>query len=62
MSLLVALVLLNVVEVVAANDERSLHLKALHDARQDTPSDGDIASEWTFLVNVRSLSGLQVVM
>ena len=58
MSLLKAFVLPDVVEVVPANDERPLHLHALHDARQDTSTDGDIAREGTLLVNVRSLDGL----
>lgn len=58
MSLLVAFVLPDVVEVVPTNDERSLHLHALHDAREDTSTDGDIPSEGALLVNVCSLSSL----
>ena len=58
MSLLVALVLLDVVEVVPANYQCSLHLQALHDPRQDSTTDGDIAGEGTLLVNVRPVGGL----
>ena len=59
MSLLKSLVLSDVVEIVPANHQRSLHLHTLHNAREDSATDGDIASEGTLLVNVRALDCLQ---
>jgi len=54
-ALLEALVLAHVVQVVAADDDRALHLHLEHDARQDATTDGHVAGEWTFLVDVRPL-------
>ena len=61
MSLLVSFVLPDVVEVVSANDECPLHLHALHDAREDTPTDGHVTSEGAFLVNVGAIGRLQEI-
>ena len=58
MSLLVSFVLPDVVEVVSTNDKCPLHLYALHDAREDRPTDGHITSEGAFLVNVGALGRL----
>ena len=58
MSLLKSVVLLDVVKVVSPNDDGPLHLLALDNSRQDPPSDADITSERTLLVNVCPLNSL----
>ena len=60
MSLLVSLVFPDVVQIVPANDERSLHLHALNNTSQDTATNRDIPSEWTLFVNICSLASLKV--
>ena len=52
MSLLVSGVLGDEVEVFAADDEGSVHFGRDNGASEDTPTDGDFASEGTFLVYV----------
>ena len=51
-ALLVALVLLNVVEVVHLHDEGAVHLVRLHDAGQDAAADGHVTGEGALLVDV----------
>ena len=58
MSLLETVVLLDVVEVISSDDDRPLHLHALNDPCQDSPADAHIASEGTFLVDIRSFTCL----
>ncbi len=58
MSLLESIVLLDVMEVVASNDNGSPHLHAPDNASQYTTSDTDITSEWTLLVDVRAFYSL----
>ena len=53
-ALLVALVLLNVVQVIHADDDGALHLGGLDDARQDATADGHVAGEGALLVDVRA--------
>ena len=53
-ALLVALVLLNVVQVIHADDDGALHLGGLDDARQDAAADGHVAGEGALLVDVRA--------
>ena len=60
MSLLEAVVLPDVMEVVSADDDRPLHLLALNYASQDSPPDAHIASERALLVDVCSFTCLQV--
>ena len=62
MSLLVSLVFPDVVQIVSANDESSLHLHALNNASQDTTTDGDIPCERTLFVDVGSLNSLKACM
>ena len=59
MSLLVAFVLPDVVQVVPANDYSPLHLHALHDASQDAAPDRHVPSERALLVNVCPLDSLK---
>jgi len=49
-TLLISGVFGNEVEVFAADDEGSVHLGGDNSASQDTTTDGDVASEGTFLV------------
>ena len=58
MAFLEAVVFLDVVEIVASNDDRALHLRRDAHALQDFPSDADVASERALLVNKISLLGL----
>ena len=51
-ALLVALVLLDVVEVVHAHDDGALHLGGLHGASQDAAADGNVTGEGALLVDV----------
>ena len=60
MSLLEAVILPDVVEVVSTDDNRPLHLLALDDPGQDSAPDAHIAGEWTLLVNVRTFTRLYV--
>lgn len=57
-SLLKAAVLLNVVKVVAANNNRPLHLHLLDNASQDPTTDRDVAGEGAFLVDVGAFNSL----
>lgn len=50
MTLLVSLVLWNVVEVVTANDEGSVHLGGDDDTAEDTATDRHETGEWALLV------------
>jgi hypothetical protein len=51
-TLLKAIVLSDVIEIVPADDNGPLHLHLRDDTRQDPTSDGDITSEGAFLVYV----------
>lgn len=59
-SFLVSRILGNEMEVFTPDDERSVHFRRHNGAGQDTPADGDLTSEWTFLVYIaeNKLSGL----
>lgn len=50
--LLKSVVLLAVVEVLAADHDGPLHLHLQHDARQDAAADADVAGERALLVDV----------
>ena len=60
MSFLKSVVLLNVVKIVTADDDRPLHLHLLDNPSQNTTSNADIASEGALLVDVVSIDGLDV--
>ena len=57
-TLLKAIVLSDVMEIVPADDDGPLHLHLHHDTRQDPTLDGDITSEGAFLVYVGALDDL----
>lgn len=58
-SLFVSVVLWNVVQVVSSDDDGTVHLGGDNSTGQDLTTDGNQTSEWTLLVNVRTLnSGL----
>ena len=57
-SLLETIVLAHVVQVVAADDNGACHLGLDDNAGEDAAADRDVASEWTFLVNVGALRRL----
>lgn len=58
-SLFVSVVLWNVVQVVSSDDDGTVHLGGDNGTGQDLTTDGNQTSEWTLLVNVRTLnSGL----
>ena len=58
MSLLKAVILPDVVEIVSADHNRPLHLLALDDPSQDAPPNAHITGERTLLVNVRTFTRL----
>ena len=58
MSLFETVVLLDVMEIVTADDDSPLHLHLLNDSGENTSTNRNISSEGAFLVNVRTLNGL----
>jgi len=56
-ALLETVVLGHVVQVVASDHNRALHLRADHHAAQNAPANRDVADERALLVNVRALQG-----
>jgi len=46
------LVFLNKMKVVAANNNGPHHLGTVTSTRKDTTPDGNISSEWAFLINI----------
>ncbi len=55
-ALLESVVLLNIVEIVTADDNGALHLGRDDDALEEAASDGDVAGERAFLVDVRTFN------
>jgi len=53
-----AIVLADVVEVIASDHNRPLHFHLQHYASQDSSANTHIASKWTLLVNVVTLDSL----
>lgn len=58
MSLLESVIFLDVMEVISSQDDGSSHLGGKDDTLADSTSNGDIRSEWAFLVNISSLNGV----
>jgi hypothetical protein len=56
-SLLVTTVLSDVVQIISADDDCSLHLGRDDLSLQNSSTDGNVSSEGTLLVNVASLNG-----
>ena len=59
MSLLKPAVLAHVVQVVSADDDRTLHLHLHDDAGEDAAANAHVASERTLLVDVRPFDRLR---
>ena len=59
MPLLEPLVLADEVQVVAADDDRALHLHLDDRASEDTAADGHVAREGALLVDVVAVDGLR---
>jgi hypothetical protein len=57
-TLLITLVFLNVMEVISAHNDGSVHLGALNLATKDTAADRDVSSEWALLIDVVTLNSL----
>lgn len=57
-ALLITLVLANIVEIIAANDDGALHLRRVDNTLEDAAADVDIGSEGALLVDIGSLHGL----
>lgn len=57
-SLLETIVFLDVMQVIASNYHSSLHLHLNYSSSQDTASNGDVAGERAFLVDVRAFNRL----
>lgn len=57
-TLLIAIVLWHIVQVVAAHNNGALHLGADDGSSQDASADGDVAGEGALLVDVGSGDGL----
>jgi len=57
-SLLKSVVFADVVKVIPAEDNGTLHLHFLDNSSEDTAADAHIAGEWALLVNVGTLNGL----
>lgn len=56
-SLFVSLVLWNVVQIVTADDDATVHFVSTNDATEDSSTDADITGEWALVVDVRALDG-----
>ena len=48
-------VLLDIMQKVASNDNCSLHLGREHDTLEDSTSDAHVAGPWAFLVNILTI-------
>lgn len=57
-TLLITLVFLNVMEVISAHNDGSVHLGALHTSTKDTATDGNVSGEGALLIDVVTLDSL----
>lgn len=60
MTLLETTVFLNVVQVVPADHDGTLHLRLGDDSGENTATDRAVAGEWALLIDVRSGDGLSL--
>lgn len=60
-ALLKSVVFLDIMEIVASDDHRALHLETLDHSGQDPATNTHIASERTLLVDVRAIDGLRAM-
>ncbi len=58
MSLFVSVVLGNVVKVISSDNDGSLHFSGDANTLEDSASDGDVAGEGAFLIDVSGFDGL----
>ena len=58
MSFFVSIVFGDIVKVVSSDNDGSLHFGGDADAFQDSASDGDVAGEGAFLIDVGGFDGL----
>ena len=58
-SLLKSLVLPDEVQIIPPDHNGSLHLHLEDNSRQDSTSDGDVASEWALFVNIVTFNSLK---
>ena len=58
MSFFVSIVFGDIVKVVSSDNDGSLHFGGDADAFQDSASDGDVAGEGAFLIDVGGFNGL----
>ena len=59
MSFFKSVVFLDVMKIVTADYDRSLHFHLFNNSCQNTTPDTDVACEWAFLVNVMSINCLK---
>lgn len=57
-SLFVSVVLWNVVKIISSDDNGSLHFSGDADTLENFSSDGYVAGEWAFLINIGWFDGL----
>jgi hypothetical protein len=55
-----SVVFLDVVQVVATDDNSPLHLHLLDNTSQNATTDGHISSEWALLINVGAFDSLAI--
>ena len=58
MSFFISIVFRDIVKIVSSDDNGSLHFGGDADAFQDSASDGDVAGEGAFLIDVSGFDGL----
>ena len=58
MSFFISIVFGDIVKIVSSDDDGSLHFGGDADAFQDSASDGDVAGEGAFLIDVSGFDGL----
>lgn len=56
-SLLVSVVFRDIVKIITTDNKGSLHLGAYDNALKNLTPDRNVASEWTFFVNIFGLNG-----
>lgn len=57
--LLETIVLAYEVQIIAANDDSTLHLHLTHNTRQDASTDRNMTGEGAFLIDIRTGDGLK---
>ena len=60
MSLFKSVVFSDIVQIISSNNNGPLHLHLGNDPCQDTPSDANVAGEWTFSVDIVAFLSLVI--